>query len=271
MAIITISRGSMSGGEALATCLAQTLNYPIIGREVLITAAEQLGVTEELLTQKFKQGPKLWERLTSNRRLYLVAIQAALAEHTASGNLIYHGHAGHLLLRQLPNILRIRLIAPMEMRIQAVMERQHLDRQGAEEYIHHVDEERVRWTKFLYGADWSDPALYDLVINLEKLTVKTACRTVKALVAEPEFQITEQVKQSIQDLRLACKVKFALASNRLTKDVAVEVRSDSGVIELSGSIPQAGIYADVGDRDKDLLVATVRAVEGVRDVVTRLQ
>ena len=79
------------------------------------------------------------------------------------------------------------------------------------------------------------------------------------------------MKQSIQDLRLACKVKFALASNRLTKDVAVEVRSDSGVIELSGSIPQAGIYADVGDRDKDLRVATVRAVEGVRDVVTRLQ
>jgi len=108
MAIITISRGSMSGGEALAECLHQRLGYPVLGREVLVEAAAKLGVPEETLTQKFEKSPGLWSRLTESRRLYLVAIQAAIAEHAASGNLIYHGRAGHMLLHGVPNVLRVR-------------------------------------------------------------------------------------------------------------------------------------------------------------------
>ena len=68
MAIITISRGSMSGGEALAKRLADRLRYPILGREILVEAATKAGVSEEELTQKFERSPGLWDRMTSSRR-----------------------------------------------------------------------------------------------------------------------------------------------------------------------------------------------------------
>ena len=99
MAIITVSRGSMSGGVEFAECLAQRLHYRCLSREVLVQAAEKIGVPEEMLLAKFEKSANLWERLTANRRLYLVAVQAALADACVPGDLVYHGHAGHLLLK----------------------------------------------------------------------------------------------------------------------------------------------------------------------------
>ena len=70
----------MSGGKALAECIAKELGSPCVGREILVTAAEKLGVPEQVLARKMERGPGLWDQLTLERRIYLVAVQAALAE-----------------------------------------------------------------------------------------------------------------------------------------------------------------------------------------------
>ena len=41
MAIITISRGTMSGGKKLAELLCQRLGYQCISREIIVEAAEK--------------------------------------------------------------------------------------------------------------------------------------------------------------------------------------------------------------------------------------
>jgi cytidylate kinase len=255
----------MSGGEALAECLHQRLGYPVLGREVLVEAAAKLGVPEETLTQKFEKSPGLWSRLTESRRLYLVAIQAAIAEHAASGNLIYHGRAGHMLLHGVPNVLRVRLIAPMEMRIRAVIERQGLNREGAIEYIQTVDAERVRWSKFIYNVDWTDPGLYDLVINLEKMSVDTACAVIAQVISRPEFETTDTLLPLFQDFLLACRVKLALASNPQTRYAEMEVRAQGGVVEIAGEMPSAVMLTHATSRDEEEIVRTARAVPGVKE------
>ena len=67
MAIITISRGSLSGGRKTAECLAATLGYPCLGREILQEAAGKLGVPAEDLTGKLEAPPSLFARLTQER------------------------------------------------------------------------------------------------------------------------------------------------------------------------------------------------------------
>ncbi len=84
MPIITISRGTMSGGKALAECVAAELGCSCIAREVLLEGAAKLGVPEELLRERMERSPGLWERLTAERRTYVLACQSALAEHAAS-------------------------------------------------------------------------------------------------------------------------------------------------------------------------------------------
>jgi cytidylate kinase len=270
VAIITVSRGSMSGGEALATCLSGTLGYPMVGREVLVAAAEKLGVTEEQLTRKMVRSPGLWDRMTSNRRTYVTAVQAALAEQSAAGDLVYHGHAGHLLLKDIPCVLRVRLIAPLEMRLRALMEKQHLNREAAVGYIEDIDEDRVRWTKFIYGVDWRDPTLYDLVINLEKMSVSSACAMIAAVVKLEEFSLTDAVKKRLRDFQLACRVKLALAANIQTRDVDFAVTADAGAVEVTGDLPRAGMLTRASERDEGEVLRTAEAVEGVKNVFLNL-
>ncbi|MGC9027548.1 MAG: cytidylate kinase family protein, partial [bacterium] len=54
MAIITISRGTFSGGQMLAECLAKKLGYKSISREILIEVAEKYGISENNLTRKMR-------------------------------------------------------------------------------------------------------------------------------------------------------------------------------------------------------------------------
>jgi len=264
MAIITISRGSMSGGEALAGRLAEKLGYPSVGREVIVAAAEKLGVDEQFLSEKFMRSPSLWERMTSNRRFYLVAVQAALAEHAAKGDLIYHGNAGHLLLRGIPSVFRVRLIAPLDFRIRAVMERQKTGRDAAESYIRRVDEERVRWTRFIYGVDWTDPSLYDLAVNLERMSMDTACLMIAEAVRQPEFAMTQEVKKELRDFLLACRVHLALATNPQTRHFELEVTASDGDVEITGVLPAAYKLGVASTRDEDEIRRTAQSVGGVK-------
>jgi len=95
MSIITISRGSLSGGRALAERLADRLGYQCISSEALIEAAAKYGVSEPKLTEVFEKTPSFWERLTKSRRLYLIFIQAAMCELAQQGKLVYHGQGGN--------------------------------------------------------------------------------------------------------------------------------------------------------------------------------
>jgi len=271
MAIITISRGSMSGGEALAQCLAAELGYPCVARDILVEAAAKLGVSEETLSKKFEKSPGLWGRLTSDRRLYIIAVQAALIEHARSGDLVYHGHAGHLLLKGIPSVLRVRLIAPLEMRVRAVMERQHLGHDAAAEYIRAVDEDRIRWTKFLYGLDWRDPSLYDLVINLENMSIKTACVIIREAVRQPEFETTDAIRRKLEDFHLGCQVKVALAANPQTRGIEFEVQVSDGEVDIFGEMPAAGMLTHASRRGEQEIHKTASAVPGVKVVRIHLR
>jgi len=266
MPIITVSRGSMSGGRELAECLASTLGIPCLGREILVDAAAKLGVPEQVLSKKMERGPGLLDRLTLERRIYVVAVQAALAEKIESGNLVYHGLAGQLLLRELPAVLRLRLISPMEIRIQTVIDRQGLSRQGAEQYIKDVDENRIRWTRFMYDVDLRDPQLYDVIINLEKMSISSACNVVAQAAKEPEFEITETVRRKIADFALMCRVKVALATHPASRGLDLEVTAANGNIDIIGEVPQPVMLTHASSRWEQELSQIAKSVEGVRRV-----
>ena len=126
----------------LAECSARRLGYPVVGREIIQEAAQRLGVSEEAVGQGMEHTPSLWGRRSLARKLYVTAVQAALAERIVDGNLVYHGLAGQMLLRGLPAVLRLRLIAPMEVRIASLMESDAMEHSAAQKYIRETDDAR---------------------------------------------------------------------------------------------------------------------------------
>ncbi len=254
MAIITISRGTFSGGEKLAECLSQKLGYKSISREVIVHAASNYGVSEEKLIKAIEQKPTLKERLAIDidRFHYLSFIQAALCEEAKNDNIIYHGHGGHLLLKGVAHVIKIKVIADMEQRILFAMERNKLSREEAIVYINNIDDQREKWTKFLYDVDWNDPALYDLVINLKKISIQSACEIVANMVKAPEFQTTEESKKAMENIVLASRVKAALASNDATRNCNVDIAVDNGIVTVSGKVDSMDDVENIEELVKNL-------------------
>lgn len=212
MAIITISRGSLSGGKALAGCLAERMGYPTLGFEVLEEAAESLGISGETFRGKYETAPGLWARLTKEREKYILAIQTALAEWCTRGDLVYHGLSGQFLLKRIPGVLRVRLVAPMELRVRAFLDSQPLmSKSQAQEFIQNVDQERSRWCRLMFGADVADPVNYDLTVNLKRLTLESACATIAEAVTQPRYQITDEMEAEIFAFAAECREKLSRA------------------------------------------------------------
>jgi cytidylate kinase len=238
MSIITISRGTASGGQALAERVAAKLGWPCLSNEVIVEAAKRYNVPEPELVKAFEKAPTFWEKLTASRRVYLTFVQAAMCEYAEHGDLVYHGHAGHELLPGISHVLKVRLVAPLEYRIRAVMERQpRLDRKGAIRYIHQVDEERTSRMRYLFDVDWRDPHQYDLVLSLDKLTVGTACDLVIQAVQWEQFQPTEASRRALHDLALSSRIRAALDAHPQFSPYDIGVDVEEGVVTVSGSLP----------------------------------
>jgi cytidylate kinase len=261
MSIITIQRGTKSGGEALAKCLGEQLGYPVLGREVLQDAAAQLGVPAEDVGEKMEEKPGRFGRKPLITKLYVAAVKAALAEHAGDGNLVYHGLAGGLLLRRVPGVLRVRLIAPVEFRVQALIDSHGMDDEAAEAYIQEVDEARAVWVRNVYGEENTDPSLYDMVLNLGSFSVPEACEVVFAAASRPEFEMTPERLAELEDFRLGSLVQLALLEDLGTQTLDLEATVSRGVATVAGEAPMLNT-GEVGNRITEI----VTSVPGVKEV-----
>ncbi len=258
MPIITISRGSFSGGKTLAQCLASRLGYRCIDRDDVIQRAAVWGVSQEDLRKAIEEPPAFLGQSQHTKYVYLAFIQAALTEEVRQGNAVYHGLAGHLLLGKGPHVLRTRIIAPMEYRIAKVQERMKCNRREAIAYIHKMDEDRRKWTQFLYGVDWGDAGLYDLVLNLEQMTLDESCELIAGAAQMKSFEFTAEAQQAIQDLATGSAVKAMLAMDPATSDLQFDITARSGTVSIKGDI--------VNPQQAKTISQVAREVAGVKEV-----
>jgi len=263
VSIITISRGTFAGGQSLAECVAVKLGYRCVARDVLIEAAKEYGVDEEKLYKSLTEKPGLLERLTLDRIHYTAFIRAALCKEVKGDNVVYHGHGGHLLLKGVPHVLRIRVIANMEQRIKAAMDRHDCGRDDAIEYIEKVDEGRARWTKFLYHVDWQDPSLYDIVINLDHISLDSACEIVATAVGLEEFRTTPESQRIMDDLEISTDARARIAADKSIGDAEIEVEVNRGAITVSGTVGSM--------QEADKIREIVRNTSGILEVNSNMR
>ncbi len=263
MSVIAISRGTYSGGEALAAGVAERLGYRCISREVILDAARGCGISEEELNAAMEKPPSFWERLVGQRAAHLVHVQANLCEQARGGDLVFHGHVGHLLLPGISHVIRVRVIADMEFRIQAAMQRRHLWRHEALAYIEKVDRERRQWVRFLFDVDWEDPRLYDLVLNLSRIRIATAVEAVTHLTERDEFKPTAESLKAMRDLALTSHISALLGSDPRTKGNALRIVAADGIVTITGTT----YWPEV----EEAVHSLVRRVEGVKEVRAEIE
>jgi cytidylate kinase len=207
MAIITISRGSYTRGKEVAEKLAQELGYECISREILLEASEEFNIPEIKLIRAIYDAPSILERFTHGKQRYVAYIRAALLKHVQKDKVVYHGIGGNFLLKGIPHVIKVRIVADLEDRVAEEMKREGISAAKARELIQKDDEERRQWGLHLYGADPWDPMLYDLVFHLHTLTVEDTVRLISHAVKLPCFQTTPQAQQLMDNLALLARLQ----------------------------------------------------------------
>jgi len=210
MGIITISRGSYSSGKEVAEKVAQFLQYDCISREVLLDASGRYHVDEIKLVRAIHDAPSILERLGRKKTVYVAFIRSALVSRVKKDNVVYHGLAGHLLLKGVPHVLKVRIIADLETRAKKEAEREGINMEKARAIITADDQERRKWTQSLYGADPWDSSLYDLVLKIDRLSFDDAVDLICRAACREAFKTTASSQQKLDDLDTACAVKAAL-------------------------------------------------------------
>ncbi len=224
MAIITISRGSYSKGKEVAEKAAARLGYKCISREVILDASDHYHIPEIKMIKAIHDAPSILERFGHSKARFVAYYQSALFHDVQKDNVIYHGLAGHLLLKGVPNVLKVRIIADLEERVRNEMEREGIPRQEALALILRDDEERRKWTKSLYGVDLWDSSLYDIILHIHKFTVADAVDFICESAALEQFRTTRESQQKMNDLALASQIKAAL----IDLNPGIAVTSDDG-------------------------------------------
>lgn len=242
MPIVSISRGSYSYGKEIAEKLAEQLGYECISREILLEASEQFHVPEIKLVHAIHDSPTILDRFTGGKEKYIAYIRAALFRHLQKDNIIYHGLAGHFFLEKIPNALKVRIIADMDKRIAIVMKRDGVIAETAQRIIMKDDEERRKWSKYLYGIDTADSRLYDLVIRIGQLTVDDAIKIILNAIDQPFFETTEASREIIDDMALAAQIEAELIEEFPWISVSAEKRKV--VVTTKGPIDEIDAITD---------------------------
>jgi len=189
MSVIVISKGSYNHGGEVARKVAQKLSYDCISRDILISTSKRFNISAIRLIRAYECPPSFLEKFTFGREKYIKYIKAAILNELAKDNMIYHGFAGHFFVSGISHVLKVRINADMAERITYMMKRENLSKEDAANLVKKVDEERTKWSLKLYGIDTWDSRLYDLVINIGKVTLDHAvdlvCQTVKLKTFQP--------------------------------------------------------------------------------------
>lgn len=145
-----------------------------------------LGTTgaDILLSRTYGEAPSPTQDVDDKR--YFELISGVIKDLARMGNIVILGRGGNLILKDTPRVLRALVIAPFEIRLRRVMEREHLSAAEATKLIHEIDANRTSFIKQFFKVERTDPLQYDLVLNTAKYSFELAARLITDMARELE-------------------------------------------------------------------------------------
>ncbi len=183
--VVTVSNEYGAGAIAIAARVAGELGYECVDRQLPVVVAKRFGISPEEVEANEDTARTLGERwLTSLERAtpelavsstvppfdraLLEAVQDAVRDYAARGNVVIVGRGAGIILKDAPGVLRVFLYAPREWRIAHVMAAFGTDRKTTEAEVERVDRMRAAYLSDWYGARFGDPANYDLCLDTSR-------------------------------------------------------------------------------------------------------
>ena len=233
MAILTIARKYGSGGREIGQAIAHQVNYDYIDRGRILNDMRAEGKQWEEQAKHFDENyPDLWERYDWSFRGFVALNQSYFLSYASKDKTVIMGRGGNFLLKGIPFVLRVRIIAPIEKRMEKVMEREGVNNENARWLIEKADHEMAGAIYLIYGRDWDNPAEYEMVFDTGIQTPDEIITTIKNGLLEKEKFNTEKASKILQLRALAAKIKAEITTDpRYSISVLDVDPKEEGLIE----------------------------------------
>jgi len=226
--------------------------------------ANKMHVAKSLISRLRTGKAGTIERLRADNASIAVYTAEEVLDTAARGNVVVRGWGATCLLRPVPHVPCIRIMRPFDKRVQWLLAELDTDDVDlAEAEIRRSDHANATRMHDQFGVHWGDPALFDMVLNTDRLSVETCVQQIKALLARPEFAETEASRALLQNMALSAHVRAALRKHDQTHGVDVTIESSAGQVSLRG------IVLNAHERDSAAQVAA--GVAGVKGVDNQLR
>ncbi len=203
--IVALSNEYGSGALEIAALVAGELGYEYVDQQLPVVVAKRLRVTPQAVEANEDAAPTLGERFLSGLERatpelaeasaaepfdeeLLRAVQEAVREYAAHGNVVIVGRGASAILGPRPDVLRVFAHAPREWRIARIVETARTRREIAEAEVDRVDKARSAYLRDWYSLTFGDPQNYDLCVDTSRLGVaECAALIVAATRARESF------------------------------------------------------------------------------------
>lgn len=220
MPVVTLSRMLGTNGDAIAEAVARALGARLVNKASIFDAARHTGVSATALAEIQSDGVMgLAERILYAVRTMptlprsrggslldasplpmshegmspdiptqfeldrgarvLERVVRGLAE---SGNIIIVGRAGHMIVRDRPDVVRVQIVAPLNYRVASLAATEGIDRREALARVRASDRARADYVRRYYNVGWTDPTHYDFVLNTLHVDTPLAVRLIVTTV-----------------------------------------------------------------------------------------
>jgi cytidylate kinase len=111
-------------------------------------------------------------------RAFIEATTSVLKGLYQAGNVVIIGRGANVILADAPGIIHVGMLAPLEVRVATIMEREHLTRKEAEAYVEGVEQARAQFFRKFFKVNPNDLTLYHLMLNLGQTRPETAAEVI---------------------------------------------------------------------------------------------
>ena len=183
--VITLSREPGSGGKLVARVVADRLGLDLFHQEIINAMAENADTTTRVIRTLDERGLSMIEdwvsAAISERHLWpdevsrvLMRVIGAIGRH---GKAIIVGRGANFVLPP-ENRFRVRIIAPLELRVTRVAETHAVSKKEAKRHVLRTESDRQAFVRKYFHSDIGDPANYDLILNTGTLSVESAAAAI---------------------------------------------------------------------------------------------
>jgi cytidylate kinase len=205
--VITISREPGCGGLKIAEKLAGSLNefvtckrWQVISKEILQQSAKELEIDPQKIRRVFTPNERsVFDEILDafnaksykSDRAILKTVRDVIRTFAFEGCCIILGRAGHEIASDIEQSLHIRLVAPLDWRVDRLAFHKRISHQEAMDLIVELEKNREAFRKYYINKKQPEE-LYDLVIDVSKFPGDKIVQLIKTAVDLKGFKETSQ-------------------------------------------------------------------------------